>query len=106
MTPIVAASTPVNLSSTSWRPTAWRAAWVAKGNCWENVPTKSWFNSFKNERVHGLRSATRAEMTAASFDYIEVFYNRTRRHSALDYSHRCSLLDDWRMAQHDKSLVA
>ena len=43
-----------------------------KGNCWDNAPTESWFNSFKNERVHGLRYETRAEMTAMSFEYIEV----------------------------------
>jgi len=52
-----------------------------KGNCWDTAPTESWFNSLKNERVHGLRYDTRAAMTAASFEYIEVFYNRMRRHS-------------------------
>jgi transposase InsO family protein len=35
-----------------------------KGNCWDNAPTESWFNSFKNERVHGVRFETRAEMKA------------------------------------------
>mgnify|MGYP000957935128 CR=1 FL=1 len=29
-----------------------------KGNCWDNAPTESWFNSFKNERVHGIRYAS------------------------------------------------
>ncbi len=77
-----------------------------KGNCWDNAPTESWFNSFKNERVHGLRYATRAEMTAASFKYIEVFYNRTRRHSTLDYKSPMQFLNDWRMAQHEEHLVA
>jgi putative transposase len=38
-----------------------------KGNCWDNAPTESWFNSFKNERVHGIRYATHADMKAASF---------------------------------------
>jgi transposase InsO family protein len=46
-----------------------------KGNCWGSAPTESWFNSFKNERIHGNRYATRAEVTAETFDYIEVFYN-------------------------------
>ena len=41
------------------------------GNCWDNAPTKSWCNSFKHERVHGLRYATRAEMTTTSFESIE-----------------------------------
>jgi putative transposase len=35
-----------------------------KGNCWDNAPTESWFNSFKNERVHGIRYATHAEIKA------------------------------------------
>jgi putative transposase len=45
-------------------------------------------------------------MTAASFEYIEVFYNRTRRHSTLDYKSPMQFLDDCRMAQHDENLVA
>ncbi len=77
-----------------------------KGNCWDNAPTESWFNSFKNERVHGLRYATRAAMAAASFEYIEVFYNRTRRHSTLDYKSPMQFLEDWRLAQHEETLVA
>ena len=56
-----------------------------KGNCWDNVPTESWFNSFKNERYHGVRYADHDQMRSASFEYIEVFYNRKRRHSSLDY---------------------
>ena len=39
-----------------------------KGNFWDNVPTQSWFNSFKNERVHGLLYEKRVEMTAMSFE--------------------------------------
>jgi transposase InsO family protein len=76
-----------------------------KGNCWDNTPTESWFNSFKNERVHGLRYETRAVMTAATFEYIEVFYNRTRRHSTLGYKSLMQFFEDWRMAQHDENPV-
>ena len=47
-----------------------------KENRWDNAPTKSFFNSFKNERVHGARYESRAEAVANSFDYIEPFYNR------------------------------
>ena len=54
-----------------------------KGNCWDNAPTECWFNSFKNEWVHGIRYATHADMKATSFEYIEVFYNRKRQHSTL-----------------------
>ena len=57
----------------------------SRGNCWDDAPTESWFNRFKNERVYGWRFATREQMTATAFEYIEVFYNRERRHSALGY---------------------
>ena len=77
-----------------------------KGNCWDNAPSESWFNSFKNERVHGVRFATRAEMTAASFEYIEVFYNRKRMHSTLGYKSPIQFLNDWISAQHTEKQVA
>ncbi|RJF96574.1 hypothetical protein D3870_19225 [Noviherbaspirillum cavernae] len=61
-----------------------------KGNCWESehcsdAPIESFFNSLKNERVFHEDYATREEARQDLFDYIEVFYNRTRRHSALRY---------------------
>ncbi len=77
-----------------------------KGNCWDNAPTESWFNSFKNERIHGVRFAPRAEMMAVSFEYIETFYNRKRMHSSLGYKSPIRFLDDWRIAQHVEKLVA
>ncbi len=45
-------------------------------------------------------------MTTASFEYIEVFYNRTRRHSTLGYQSPMQFLDEWRLAQHEEHLVA
>ncbi len=66
-----------------------------KGNCWDNAPTESWFNSFKNERVFGERFATRDAMTATAFEYIEVFYNRKRLHSTLGYTSPVQYLKDW-----------
>ena len=65
-----------------------------KGNCWDNAPTESFFNSFKNERVHGTRYETRAEAIADAFDYIEPFYNRRRRHSTLGYASPQEFLDE------------
>jgi putative transposase len=56
-----------------------------KGNCWDNAPMESFFNSMKNERTHGERYATRDEARQDTFEYIETFYNRSRRHSALGY---------------------
>lgn len=57
----------------------------AKGNCYDNACAESFFHSLKVEAVHGERFATREEMRQAVFEYIEVDYNRTRRHSANGY---------------------
>ncbi len=77
-----------------------------KGNCWDNAPTESFFNSLKNERVHGTRYATRQAAEADVFDYIEVFYNWTRRHSTLGYQSPRQFLETWISAQHRENLVA
>lgn len=77
-----------------------------KGNCWDNAPTESFFNSLKNERVHGTRYETRAEAVADLFTYIEVFYNRSRRHSTLGYKSPTQFLHDWITTQHERNLAA
>jgi putative transposase len=77
-----------------------------KGKCWDNAPTESWFNSFKNERVFGERFLTRDAMKATAFDYIEVFYNRRRLHSSLGYTSPVRYLANWREAQQAESQVA
>ncbi len=56
-----------------------------KGNCWDNAVAESFFHSLKTELVHHFDFATRAEATQEIFEYIEVFYNRKRRHSANNY---------------------
>jgi putative transposase len=56
-----------------------------RGNCWDNAPMESFFASLKKELVHDEDYATRAEAKASIFEYIEAFYNRIRRHSALGY---------------------
>lgn len=56
-----------------------------KGNCWDNAPVESFFATLKTELISGQRYVTRAEAKSAIFDYIEVFYNRQRRHSTLGY---------------------
>ena len=77
-----------------------------KGNCWDNAPTESWFNSFKNERVHGFSFGTRTEMKALCFDYIEVFYNRKRLHSTLGYKSPQRFLEGWLKKQQQEKQVA
>jgi len=52
------------------------------------------------------RYATHDEMKAASFEYIEVFYNRTRQHSTLGYQSPMQYLNDWIKKQNQKKLAA
>ncbi len=56
-----------------------------RGNCLDNAPMESFFASLKTKCIHEARFRTRAEAKAAVFDYVEVFYNRQRLHSALGY---------------------
>lgn len=56
-----------------------------KGNCWDNAVAESFFGVLKIEAVHGESFATRQEAKDQLFDYIEVFYNRSRIHSATGY---------------------
>jgi len=61
------------------------ASMSRKGNCLDNAPMESFFGSLKNELVHGTRFKTRDEARRANFEYIEVWYNRQRRHSSFGY---------------------
>lgn len=54
-------------------------------NCYDNAVTESLFHSFKGECVDREVFQTRAQARRAIFDYLEGFYNRTRRHSTLQY---------------------
>ena len=56
-----------------------------KGNCWDNAAMESFFHSLKTEWVRFEDYKTRSEARISLFDYIELFYNRKRRHSALKY---------------------
>ena len=54
-----------------------------KGNCWDNAPMESFFATLKTELIYHERFITREEAKEKIFEYIEVFYNRKRRHSSL-----------------------
>lgn len=56
-----------------------------KGNCWDNACVESFFHSLKVEALQDEPLMTRDQMRQTVFEYIEVDYNRTRRHSALGY---------------------
>jgi transposase InsO family protein len=62
-----------------------KASMSRRGNCYDNAPMESFWGSLKNELVHHCRYATRAEAEASIREYIEIFYNRQRRHSRLGY---------------------
>ncbi len=56
-----------------------------KGNCWDNAPVESFFHSLKTEMIYWEKFTTREEARRKIFEWIEVFYNRQRRHSTLGY---------------------
>ena len=56
-----------------------------KGDCWDNAPVESFFATLKKELVHQEKYTTREQAKARLFEYIEVYYNRMRRHSALGF---------------------
>ena len=57
----------------------------AKGNCYDNAVAESFFHTLKRELISGYKFKTRDEAKCKIFEYIEVFYNRTRIHSSNNY---------------------
>jgi transposase InsO family protein len=58
----------------------------SKGDCWDvNAPMESFFHTLKTELVMHCDYRTRDQARASLFDYVEVFYNRQRRHSSINY---------------------
>lgn len=55
------------------------------GNCYDNAVMESFWGTLKSELIHRCRFASRAQARQAIFEYVEVFYNRQRLHSALGY---------------------
>lgn len=55
------------------------------GNCYDNAPMESFFGTLKTELIHHRHYRTRSAARQDIFEYIEVFYNRKRRHSSVDY---------------------
>jgi putative transposase len=52
-----------------------------KANCWDNAVAESFFATFKKQAIHGYKLQTKAQMRTEIFAYIEIYYNRVRRHS-------------------------
>lgn len=56
-----------------------------KGNCWDNAVIERFFGTLKRECTSRTHFATHEEARTALFEYIEVYYNRVRKHSTLGY---------------------
>lgn len=56
-----------------------------RGNCYDNAAMESFWSTLKRDLIHRVHFVTRAQARAAIFEWIEVFYNRTRFHSALGF---------------------
>ena len=66
-------------------PTA-RQSMSRKGNCWDNACAESFFKTLKVELDELKRGCSKKHLQTLVFEYIEVYYNRCRRHSALGYA--------------------
>jgi transposase InsO family protein len=71
------------------------ASMSGTGNCFDNATAESFFHTLKTEHVYFERYATREEAKQSIFEYIEVFYNRKRRHSTIGYSSPVDFENQW-----------
>jgi transposase InsO family protein len=55
------------------------------GNCWDNAVAESFFKSLKTELIYGKKLISKDQMKLEIFIYIEIWCNKKRRHSALNY---------------------
>jgi len=78
----------------------------SQGKLLGHAPAESFLNSLKNERVHATRYRTHQDAKADLFEYIEVFYNRSRRHSSLGFVSPERFLRDWIKAKRTKDAAA
>jgi len=56
-----------------------------KGNCWDNAVAESFFHLLKTELIYPENLKTKEEIEKAVFEYIEIYFNRQRRHSSIEY---------------------
>ena len=66
-------------------PTA-RQSMSRKGNCWDNACAESFFGTLKTELEELKRRCSKKQIKTAIFEYVEIYYNRCRRHSTLGYA--------------------
>lgn len=73
-----------------------------KGNCWDNAVAESFFKTLKTEQIYGNKLKTKDQMKLDLFEYIEVWYNRKRRHSALEYK---TIEEFWKQKNNFKNVA-
>lgn len=62
-----------------------RGSMSRKGNCWDNAVAESFFHTLKTELIYEIIYQTKGEAKQNIFHYLEVYYNRKRRHSSIGY---------------------
>jgi putative transposase len=73
-----------------------------KGNCWDNVVAESFFKTLKTEQIYGNKLISKEQMERDIFEFIEIWYNRKRRHSALDYK---TIEEFWKQKNNFKNVA-
>jgi putative transposase len=66
-----------------------------KGNCWDNAVAESFFHTLKTQLIYHRRFQNKDEMEKALFNYIEIYYNRRRRHSTNGYQTPALFESEW-----------
>ena len=73
-----------------------------KGNCWDNAVAESFFKTLKTEQIYGNKLISKEQMERDIFEFIEIWYNRKRRHSALDYK---TIEEFWKQKNNFKNVA-
>lgn len=65
------------------------------GNCYDNAVIESFFHTLKTEHIYFEQYESREQAERSIFEYVEVFYNRQRRHSTLEYMSPAAFEKQW-----------
>lgn len=66
-----------------------------KGNCWDNAGAEFFSHSLKTQMIHHVRVQNALEVERALFDYIEVYFNRQRKHSTNGFKATALFEEEW-----------
>lgn len=71
-----------------------RQSMSRKGNCWDNAVAENFFKTLKVEMIYDNKLISKQQMRTELFEFIEIWYNRKRRHSALN---NLNILEFWEL---------